>query len=150
MWEAIELRANRGTEHCTCTANSGNATLFMIEASQDMIFSRFSSLSLSFWSFPFLTGRPITGIAQKFLSQLEQFLKTSISLKKNSVGNKKSYRDIAGGRKERESVLYFQSNCGYGLHGRLSSAGSLTGLSGESSSTSIIVVIWTTPDRYSF
>jgi len=103
MWEAIELRANRGTEHCTCTANSGNATLFMIEASQDMIFSRFSSLSLSFWSSPFLTGRPITGIAQKFLSQLEQFLKTSISLKKKRRRKQKKLQGYCW-RGKREGV----------------------------------------------
>lgn len=76
-------------------------------------------LALSFSTSPSLIGRPITGIAQKFLSQLEQFLKTSISLKKNRRRKAKNYRDIAGGGKEGKAVFYFQSNCGYGLHGSL-------------------------------
>lgn len=108
-------------------------------------------LALSFSTSPSLIGRPITRIAQKFLSQLEQFLKTSISLKKNRRRKAKNYRDIAGGGKGREK----QSSTSKAIVDMdcmevYSSAGSLTGLSEESSSTSIIVVIWTTPDQYSF
>lgn len=67
------------------------------------------------------------------------------------VETEESYRDIAGGGKGREHQLstskaIVDMDCMEGF----SSAGSLTGLSGESSSTSVIVVIWTTRDRYSF
>lgn len=55
---------------------------------------------------------------------------------------KKSYRDIAGGGKGRECQLSAsKAIVGMDCMEAFSSAGTLTGLSGESSSTSIIVVI---------
>lgn len=54
----------------------------------------------------------------------------------------KSYRDIAGGGRGRECRLSAsKAIVGMDCMEAFSSAGSLTGLSGESSSTSIIVVI---------